>query len=49
MSSKTSLDKYYTPVDLAKRLINTTYELIGKENITSPYDSNTKFVTMASI
>lgn len=34
MSNKISLDKYYTPVDLAKRLINTTYEVIGKENIT---------------
>lgn len=34
MSSKIPLDKYYTPVDLAKRLIDITYELIGKENIT---------------
>ena len=28
-------DKYYTPKDLAKRLIDKTYEIIGKENITS--------------
>lgn len=27
-------DKYYTPVDLAKRLIDKTFEVIGKENIT---------------
>lgn len=26
-------DKYYTPVELAKRLIDKTYEVIGKENI----------------
>ena len=27
-------DKYYTPKDLAKRLIDKTFEIIGKENIT---------------
>ena len=26
-------DKYYTPKDLAKRLIDKTYEIIGEENI----------------
>lgn len=32
--SKIDLDKYYTPKDLAKRLIDKTFEVIGKENIT---------------
>lgn len=32
--SKIDLDKYYTPKDLAKRLIEKTFEVIGKENIT---------------
>ena len=27
-------DKYYTPVELAKRLIDKTFEIIGKDNIT---------------
>ena len=26
-------DKYYTPIDLTKKLINTTFNIIGKENI----------------
>ena len=33
-SIKIKLDKYYTPVDLAKYCIDKTYEVIGKENIT---------------
>ena len=32
-SSKLHLDKYYTPIDLAKYCIEKTYEIIGKENI----------------
>lgn len=32
--AKIELDKYYTPVEVAEKLINTTYEVIGKENIT---------------
>lgn len=32
-SSKLHLDKYYTPVVLAKYCIDKTYEIIGKENI----------------
>lgn len=31
---KLILDKYYTPVDLAKRLIDKTFEVIGYDNIT---------------
>lgn len=26
-------DKYYTPKELAKRLINKTFDVIGKDNI----------------
>lgn len=33
-SRKLHLDKYYTPIDLAKYCIEKTYEVIGKENIT---------------
>ena len=33
-SKKIENDKYYTPVDLAKKCIDKTFELIGKENIT---------------
>jgi hypothetical protein len=32
--AKKPLDKYYTPVDIANRLIDKTFEIIGKENIT---------------
>ena len=32
--SKINLDKYYTPIELAKYCIDKTYEIIGKENIT---------------
>lgn len=32
--AKKDLDKYYTPVDVAKRLIDKTFEIVGKENIT---------------
>lgn len=32
--AKIENDKYYTPIALAKRLIDKTYEIIGKENIT---------------
>lgn len=28
------LNKFYTPIELAKKLINITYEVIGKDNIT---------------
>lgn len=31
---KIELDKYYTNKELAKRLINKTFEVLGKENIT---------------
>lgn len=31
---KIEFDKYYTPVDLAKMLIEKTFEVIGKDNIT---------------
>ena len=31
---KINLDKYYTPVELAERLIAKTFEVVGKENIT---------------
>lgn len=33
-TSKIELDKYYTPISLAKRLIDKTFEVIGRENIT---------------
>jgi predicted RNA methylase len=33
-NAKINLDKYYTPVELAKYCIDKTYEIIGKENIT---------------
>lgn len=33
-NSKVELDKFYTPIDLAKYCIDKTYEIIGKENIT---------------
>lgn len=33
-NSKVNLDKYYTPIELAKYCIDKTYEIIGKENIT---------------
>lgn len=33
-SSKLHLDKYYTPVNLAKYCIDKTFEIIGRENIT---------------
>lgn len=33
-NSKTHLDKYYTPINIAKYCIDKTYEIIGKENIT---------------
>lgn len=33
-NSKINLDKYYTPIELAKYCIEKTYEIIGKENIT---------------
>jgi predicted RNA methylase len=33
-SNKLHLDKYYTPILLARYCINKTYEVIGKENIT---------------
>ena len=32
--SKLLNDKYYTPKDLAKRLIETTFSVLGKDNIT---------------
>lgn len=32
-TSKIELDKYYTPRELAKRLIDKTFEVVGKENI----------------
>ena len=32
-NSKVKLDKYYTPLDLAKYCIDKTYEIIGRENI----------------
>ena len=32
--AKIELDKYYTPVDLAKYCIDKTFEIIGEENIT---------------
>lgn len=32
--AKIEHDKYYTPADLAKRLIDKTYEIIGEDNIT---------------
>ena len=32
-TSKVNLDKYYTPIELAKYCIDKTYEIIGKENI----------------
>ena len=32
--AKIELDKYYTPIDLAKYCIDKTFEIIGKENIT---------------
>ena len=31
--SKISLDKYYTPQDLAKSCIERVYDIIGKDNI----------------
>jgi len=31
---KIEYDKYYTPIDLSKKLIEKTFEIIGKENIT---------------
>ena len=31
--AKIDLDKYYTPIDIAKYCIDKTYEIIGKENI----------------
>jgi len=31
--AKIELDKYYTPVELAKQLIDITYSIIGKDNI----------------
>ena len=34
ISSKIEDDKYYTPKDLAKKLIDKTFEIIGKNNIT---------------
>ena len=34
MSKKIANDKYYTPPDLAEYVVNKTYEIIGKENIT---------------
>lgn len=33
--AKIELDKYYTPPELAKELIDLTYEVIGEDNITS--------------
>lgn len=33
-NSKVNLDKFYTPIELAKYCINKTYEIIGRENIT---------------
>lgn len=33
MSKKLELDKYYTPVELAKKCIEKTYEVVGVENI----------------
>ena len=31
--AKIDLDKYYTPIDIAKYCIDKTYEIIGRENI----------------
>lgn len=33
MRDKIILDKYYTPVELSQKLINKTYEIIGRDNI----------------
>jgi len=33
MSKKIRLDKYYTPIDIAKYCIDKTFEVIGKDNI----------------
>ena len=33
-NAKVNLDKYYTPIELAKYCIDKAYEIIGKENIT---------------
>ena len=33
-TTKLDNDKYYTPIDLAKKCIDKTFEIIGKENIT---------------
>lgn len=33
MSNKINLDKYYTPIDIAKRCIDKTYDIIGINNI----------------
>lgn len=34
MSSKIENDKYYTPIEIAKKCIDKTYEIIGKDRIT---------------
>ena len=46
--AKIELDKYYTPIDVAKYCIDKTFEIIGKENIThivEPSAGNGSFST----